>query len=318
MRPSSPDRRPTHREQGKQARSHGHNPTHRTRRLTLTLCEWQSKLRPVFNGEMKVAGRRLPFGEATYVMGVINVSPESKNPHTIATTPHEALALARSYRRWGCDLIDLGAQSSHYDNPTLDSDTEAGRLVPVVEALAEDGFLVSVDTWKPEVAAAALAVGAGIVNDTGGLGDAGMLEVLEGYPEAGVVAVHVDGPHPHAVQDVALGDDKAERTADGFADLLVRLEPGMRERVILDPGIAINYRGDYAAYTRLQMEIIRRLRVFHRLRRPLLVPIPRKRDIHWVTAYITLALEYGADMIRVHDVAIAADLVRLWDRRATP
>jgi dihydropteroate synthase len=269
----------------------------------------------VFRGEMKVAGRRLPFGEVTHVMGVINVSPESKNPHTIATTPGEALVLARSYRRWGCDIIDLGAQSSHYDNPTLPSEEEAARLLPVVEALVEDGFLVSVDTWKPDVASAALVAGAGIVNDTGGLGDDEMIRVLDEHTEAAAVAVHVDAPHPHAVQEVALGDDKAERTAAGFEDLLAGFDPALRERVILDPGIAINYRGDYAAYTRLQMDVIRHSQVFERLQRPLLIPIPRKRDIHWVTAYITLALEYGADMIRVHDVAIAADLVRLWGRR---
>lgn len=264
---------------------------------------------------MKVAGRRLTFGDVTYVMGVINVSPESKNPHTIATTPDEALVLARSYRRWGCDLIDVGGQSSHYDNPTLSAEEEADRILPVVEALADAGFLVSVDTWKPEVAGAALAAGAGIINDTGGLGDEAMVRILGEDPDAAAVAVHVDAAHPHAVDEVVLGDDKAERTAAGFGSLLSRLEPALRERIILDPGIAINYRGDYAAYTRLQMDVIRHSHLFEKLQRPLLVPIPRKRDIHWVTAYITLALEYGADMIRVHDVAIAADLVGLWGRR---
>lgn len=269
----------------------------------------------MFRGELKVAGRSLSFGDVTYVMGVINASPESRNPHTIATTPGEALALARAYRRWGCDLIDLGGQSSHFESPTLDWEEEAGRVVPVVEALAADGFLVSIDTWKVPVARSALEAGAAIVNDTGGLRDPAMRDLLAEFPAVGAVAVHVDASHPHAVGAVTLADDKAARTAAAFADLIAEVGPGLAERIILDPGIAINYRGDYAAYTRLQMEVIRHSAAFAPLRRPLLIPIPRKRDIHRVTAYITLALEYGADIIRVHDIAVASELVDLFDRR---
>ena len=115
--------------------------------------------------------------------------------------------------------------------------------------------------------------------------------------------------------EVELGDDKAQVTAGRFKEMLDGLDASLAERVIIDPGIAINYRGDYGAYTRLQLDVIRHSDVFAPLGRPLLVPIPRKRDIHWVSAYIAMALEYGADMIRVHDVPIAAELTRLWDRQ---
>lgn len=267
----------------------------------------------MFTGEVKAAGHVLRFGGVTQVMGVINVSPESKNPHTVAETPDEALALAKDYRRWGADLVDVGGQSSHIDNPTLSADEEASRLVPVVEVLAGEGFIVSVDTWKADVAQAAVAAGAAMVNDTGGFRTPEMRSVVANS-DAAVVAVHVDGDHPHAVGEVELGDNKAELTAARFRELLEDLDPNLARRVIIDPGIAINYRGDYAAYTRLQLEVIRRSHTFDPLQRPLLVPIPRKRDIHWVSAYIAMALEYDADMIRVHDVAIAAELTRLWGR----
>lgn len=271
----------------------------------------------MFRGEVQAGHHVLAFGDVTHVMGVINVSPESKNPHTVATTPAEAVDLARRYRRWGADLIDVGGQSSHLDNPTLEADQEVSRLVPVVEALAGEGFVVSVDTWKPFVAEAAVAAGAALINDTGGLRLPEMQDVVA-KSDAGVIAVHVDGAHPHAVGEVALSEDKAELTAAGFKELLGGLDPKVADRVILDPGIAINYRGDYVAYTRLQLSVIRHSGVFASLGRPLLIPIPRKRDIHWVGAYITMALEYGADMIRVHDVAIAAELTRLWDRQVSP
>lgn len=267
----------------------------------------------MYTGELKTGDHVLRFGGVTHVMGVINVSPESKNPHTVATTPAAALDLARRYTDWGADLIDVGGQSSHIDNPTIASEQEIARLVPVVEALSGEGFVVSVDTWKAEVAQRAVAAGAAIINDTGGLRSPQMRQV---FAESGAaaVAVHVDGDHPHAVGEVALGDDKAARTAARFEVLLEELGADLAARVIVDPGIAINYTGDYAAYTQLQLEVIRQSGVFARLNRPLLIPIPRKRDIHWVTAYVTMALEYGADMIRVHDVAIASELTQLWGR----
>ncbi len=103
-------------------------------------------------------------------MGVINVSRESETKHTVAASPREAVALAERYRDWGADLFDVGGQSSHWKNSTIDPDREIGRLLPAVEALVERGFIVSVDTWKPEVAVAAVEVGAAIVDDTGGGG----------------------------------------------------------------------------------------------------------------------------------------------------
>lgn len=265
---------------------------------------------------MTVGDHTLAFGGVTHVMGVINVSPESKNPHTVAEGPDEALGLARRYRQWGADLIDIGGQSSHYDNPTIAATAEIDRVAPVIEALAQDGFIVSVDTWKPEVAKAAVSAGAAIVNDTGGLQNPEMVDLVEAT-EVGAISVHIDGEHPHTVTEVALVEEKAAYTADRFAHLIERLAPSVVSRLIVDPGIAINYRGDYSAYTRLQLEVIRSAAVFGRLGRPVLIPIPRKRNIHWVSAYVTMALEYGADMIRVHDVALAADLVRLWDRTVT-
>ncbi|MFB3109825.1 MAG: dihydropteroate synthase, partial [Acidimicrobiia bacterium] len=114
---------------------------------------------------------KLPLGEVTYVMGVINVSPDSKNTHTVAFSIDDALLMAHRYRIWGATLIDLGGQSSHFDNPTIEAADEVSRTVPVIEAMVAEGHLVAIDTWKPEVAEAAVAAGAVIINDTGGLAD---------------------------------------------------------------------------------------------------------------------------------------------------
>ncbi len=256
---------------------------------------------------------RLPLGATTYVMGVINVSPDSKNVHTIARSVDEALLMADRYRGWGASLIDLGGQSSHLDNPTIDAADEVSRVVPVVEALAAEGHLVAIDTWKPEVASAAIAAGAVIVNDTGGLADPEMRELISTTGVA-AIAVYVEGANPHQVGKVEIRGDKAEQTANLFRALLSELAGFGITNVILDPGIALNYRGDYEAYTRMQLQVIADSEQLRQLGRPLLIPIPRKRDFHRVVAYMALALEHEADILRVHDVAVACDLARLFDR----
>lgn len=255
----------------------------------------------------------LPLGEITYVMGVINVSPDSKNLHTVAGSLDEALLMADRYRTWGAELIDLGGQSSHYDNPTIASADEISRVVPVIEALVAEDHLVAIDTWKPDVARAAVEAGAVIVNDTGGLADEDMRELVATTGVA-AIAVHIEAENPHSVGGVEIRDDKAAHTAGRFRTLLDELAAEGIENVILDPGIALNYRGDYESYTKLQLEVIASSEELKALDKPVLIPIPRKRDGHRVAAYIALALEHEADIIRVHDVAMACDLARLFGR----
>lgn len=259
------------------------------------------------------AFERLRFGGVTHVMAVVNLSPESRNIHTVALDLDQARAMAHRYRDWGASVIDLGGQSSHFDNPTISSEEELARLLPAVTALVRDGFVVSVDTWKPEVARDCLAAGASIINDTGGLTDPAMVAVVAAAGAA-AVAVYVEGNNPHDVGVVDTGPDKARRTAELFRDRLRVLDEAGVKDVIIDPGIALNYRGDYEAYTSLQLEVIRESTFLHELHRPVLIPIPRKREFSRVMAFVTLALEYQADMIRVHDPKPACDLARLFGR----
>jgi dihydropteroate synthase len=252
-------------------------------------------------------------GATTHVMGVINLSPESKNPQTIATEPSDALAMARRYRDWGASVIDLGAQSSHHENPTLASEEEISRLLPSLELLADDGFIVSVDTWKPEVAAAALECGASILNDTGGLARPEMRRLVA-EREAVAIVMYLEGDNPHAVSELTISGNKAEMTAKWMKGRIEELQAEAVDHLIVDPGISINYPGDYAAYTKMQLDVIRDLHHLQELGYPVMIPIPRKREDHRVAAYITMALEHGADLIRSHDVEWACDLVELFGR----
>ena len=131
---------------------------------------------------------------------------------------------------------------------------------------------------------------------------------------AAAIAVYVEGSNPHDVGEIEIVPDKARRTAEGFAGLLAELETEGVTNVILDPGIALNYRGNYEDYTAQQLEVIAQSSELKDLGKPVLIPIPRKRDFHRVIAYMSLALEHEADIIRVHDVAVACDLARLFRR----
>ena len=253
------------------------------------------------------------MGGITHVMAVINLSPESKNPQSVAPDAHTALEMARRYRDLGATVIDLGGQSSHYDSPTIAESTELARLLPAVELLVGDGFVVSVDTWKVGVARACVEAGAAILNDTGGLADPDMRAVASREGVAAIV-MYIEGEHPHAVGEVEIRDDKANLTSAWLGRRLDELARVGVTETIVDPGISINYRGDYAGYTRMQLEVIEGLDALRSLGRPILVPIPRKREDHRVAAYISMALEHGADLIRVHDVAMACDLVELFGR----
>jgi dihydropteroate synthase len=265
------------------------------------------------SGILDLGSLSLPLGDVTHVMGVINVSPDSRNTHTIARSVDEALGMADRYRSWGARLIDLGGQSSHPENSTIEPADEISLVTPVIEALTSEGHAVAIDTWKAEVAKAAIDAGAVILNDTGGLADPAMREVAAATGVA-VIAVHIEGANPHAVGQVEIRDDKAAHTADRFRLLLEELSAEGITNVILDPGIALSYRTDYESYSRMQLQVIAGSEHLHSLGRPVLIPIPRKRDGHRLAVYIGLALEHQADIIRVHDVAMACDLVRLFGR----
>ena len=164
-----------------------------------------------FTGSLLAGKHQLSFaGGRVHLMGVLNLSPESKNTPTVAMSVDDALAIAERHRSNGASIIDVGAQSSHFDNPDLDPSEEIGRLAGTVERLVAEDFLVSVDTWKPAVASAAVDLGASIINDTGGLQDPEMVRVVG---EAGVagVAMYLEGDSPLAVGKIDIDGSLVEQ-----------------------------------------------------------------------------------------------------------
>ncbi|MDF1597453.1 MAG: dihydropteroate synthase [Acidimicrobiia bacterium] len=252
-------------------------------------------------------------GGRVHLMGVLNLSPESKNTPTVASNLEEALRIADAHRRNGATIIDVGAQSSHFENVELNPDEEVARLAGPVQRLVQEGFLVSVDTWKPEVARAAIELGAVIINDTGGLRQAEMIEVVAGGNVASVV-MFLEGDSPLAVGSIDLDQSLVAGMVDRLGLRLRQLAGSGVTNVVVDPGIGISYRADRSRYTLHQLDVIRQLDRLHALGKPVLLPVPRKAELAPTLALATLALEYGADILRVHDTEAVAEIARLMGR----
>ncbi|HEY8584557.1 MAG TPA: dihydropteroate synthase [Capillimicrobium sp.] len=260
----------------------------------------------------------LAIGLTPLLMGVVNATPNSFSDAGELTTLDAQLARADALLAAGADLIDVGGQSGVTNEPEIAVAEELRRVLPLVRELASRGVLLSVDTYRPEVAAAVLDAGAAIVNDTSGLL----------YPEtaeacaragAGLVVMHNRGRPKQRLTDPALYDDVVQ---DVVAFLAERIEVAAArglpaEHVIVDPG------PDFAKTPAQTVRVLRRLDEVEALGRPVLLALSRKDFLGVVTGRRPkerLAATLGAiaalagrpgQILRVHDVAEARDLLRV-------
>jgi dihydropteroate synthase len=273
------------------------------------------------------AGRELVWGQRTYVMGVLNITPDSFSrdglaPSGVATPAvvAAAVAQAREMVADGADLIDVGGESTRPATegaPPLDARVERDRVVPVIEALPAAlpaHIPISIDTYKVEVAATALDAGAAMVNDVWGLRHDPRMASL--VAERGVPVVLMSNQRGETGHDT-LGD--VARQLARSVDLA--LAAGIPwDHLILDPGIGFGLSGAE------NLEVLRRLGELRALGRPLLVGTSRKSFIGKVlgglpeedrlegtAATVALSIAAGADVVRVHDVRQMARVARMAD-----
>lgn len=273
------------------------------------------------------AGHELAWGARTYIMGVLNITPDSFSgdglaPDGLATDAvvRRALALARQMVADGAGLIDVGGESTRpatVQAPPLDVAAERARVIPVIATLAAalpSHIIISVDTSKARVAEAALDAGASLVNDVWGLRHDTAMAALIAAREVPVVLMSNLREQPR--RD-ALGD--VLRQLAGSVELA--LAAGIPwERLILDPGIGFGLTAEE------NLTVLRHLDALAALGRPLLVGTSRKSTIGKVldgapesdrlegtAATVALAIAQGADIVRVHDVREMARVARMSD-----
>jgi dihydropteroate synthase len=252
-------------------------------------------------------------------MGIVNASPESfSDGARRASFPAQA-ELARELLAAGADILDIGGQSARTDQAHVDARTETARVLPLIElAAGELGATVSVDTYRPEVARAAIAAGAAIVNDVSGLRDPAMAELCA-ETGAALVIMHTVAPPGRRLQDPGRYRNITAEVLEFLRDRIDRaLAAGVqREQLLLDPG------PDFSKTPAQTVELLRDVHRLHELARPLLLAISRKDFIGALTgraprerlAGTLAALEHGvragAHVFRLHDIRAAADFLRV-------
>ena len=253
----------------------------------------------------------------TTVMGIVNVTPDSFSDGGRYLDSTAAIAHGRELIGDGADILDIGGESTRPGAAEVSAADEKARVLPVIEALAADGARISVDTSKAEVAAAALAAGAAIVNDVTALGDPEMAAVCAAAG-CGLVLMHMKGT-PRTMQDDPVYDDVVAEVRDFLARrLAVATSAGVEvERVWLDPGIGFGKTVEH------NLELIARIDRLAELGRPVVIGASRKNFIGVVTgrevdqriggsiATNVLALANGAAVLRVHDVAETVAAIRV-------
>jgi dihydropteroate synthase len=256
--------------------------------------------------------------DGTLVMGVVNASPESFSDAGRYARLDDRLALCEQLVAEGADIIDVGGQSAITNRPEVDADEEVERVVPIVSWLRSHhpDVLVSVDTYKPSVAEAALAAGASIVNDVSGLRRPEIVDSCVRHGAA-LVVMHTHAQPLTRLQDRELYDDVAAEVVEFLAERTETAVAGGldRESIILDPG------PDFTKTPHQTVAVLRRIADVRALGRPVLLALSRKDFLGAVTgrpprgrdaathAAIAHFAGTAGNIVRVHDVAAARDVI---------
>jgi dihydropteroate synthase len=265
-------------------------------------------------------GRVLPLSQRVHLMGIVNVTPDSFSDGGRFYEAGDAIDHGLRLADEGADILDVGGESTRPGADPVSADEEAGRVVPVVEALAaKTGLPVSVDTSKAVVARAALDAGAQIVNDVAaGRFDAGLLPLVA-QRDAPIVLMHMLGEPRTMQKDPRYGDVVGEIAEFLEERASAAVEAGVgRERIVVDPGFGFGKTREH------NLVLLQRLRELRCLGFPVLAGTSRKSFIgatlgdlpvgerlEGTAATVALAVMGGASLVRVHDVREMARVVRM-------
>ena len=247
------------------------------------------------------------------VMGVVNVTPDSFSDGGMFLGPQQAVAHALRLIEEGADIIDVGGESTRPGALPVDTAEELRRVLPVLRALRDAAIPVAVDTTKPQVMRAAIGEGASIINDVNALRSPGALESIAAS-EVGVCMMHMRG-EPRTMQAAPHYEDVVAEVRDFLRERMdVAMAMGVeRERIALDPGFGFGKNVEH------NLDLLRNLARLTEFGAPVLVGLSRKSTLGAITgrpalerlpasiAAALLAVQHGARIVRVHDVAATRD-----------
>ena len=272
-----------------------------------------------FSPRFDCGGRPLVLDRAR-VMGIVNVTPDSFSDGGEHATVDAAVAHALRLADEGADMLDVGGESTRPGAEEVPLDEELRRVIPVIERLARETSLpISIDTSKPEVMRAAVAAGAGMINDVYALRRDGALDAAAelGVP---VVLVHMRG-EPRSMQTLPDYDDVVADVHRFLAERIFAAEMSgiPKKKIVVDPGFG------FGKTTAHNLALLAQLERFADLGVPVLAGLSRKRSIGELTgrdaphervygsvAAHLIAAQRGAKLLRVHDVAATVDALKVW------
>jgi dihydropteroate synthase len=254
------------------------------------------------------------------VMGIVNVTPDSFSDGGAHASTATAVAHCEQLLAEGADLLDIGGESTRPGSQPVPLAEELARVLPVLDAALTLGCPVSIDTNKAEVMGAVLARGADIVNDVNALQAPGALDAVAAHASCGVCLMHMRGTPATMQQQPQYGDvvDEVAAFLRERAEALAARGVAP-DRIVLDPGIGFGKSAEH------NIELLRRQRELLALGRPLLVGWSRKSTLGTITgrgtsqqrlvvsvAAALAAVQSGARIVRVHDVAATVDALKVW------
>jgi dihydropteroate synthase len=264
-------------------------------------------------------GRALDLSRVA-VMGVLNVTPDSFSDGGRFAARDAALAQAHRMVEEGAAIVDVGGESTRPGAQPVSVQEELDRVIPVIESLARDVSVpISIDTSKPEVVREAIAAGAGFINDVMALRAPGALDAAAKL-HVPVCLMHMQG-EPRSMQDNPRYTDVVGDIREFLAARLAACEAAgiPRSRLVIDPGFGFGKTLEH------NLELLRHLRAFIALGVPVLAGLSRKsligkalglpveRRLHASVALALLAVQNGARIVRVHDVAPTVEAIRMWE-----
>jgi dihydropteroate synthase len=258
------------------------------------------------------------------VMGVVNITPDSFSDGGLYLDPAQAVAQARRLIGEGADILDLGGESTRPGAAPVTLEEERRRVLPVLEQLADAGVPVSVDTRKPQLMREAIEAGAAMVNDVTALGSAGALDAVA-KSQAAVCLMHMQGEPATMQANPSYGDVVREVLGYLGARVEAAVAAGVaRSRIVVDPGFGFGKTLEH------NLALLRGLQEFRALKVALLAGLSRKNmlgrltgrepadRVHASVAAAMLAVQNGAHIVRVHDVAATRDALAVWNAVKNP
>jgi dihydropteroate synthase len=267
------------------------------------------------------SGHELILGERTQIMGVLNVTPDSFSDGGRFFDPQKAIAQGLNLAREGADIIDVGGESTRPYSRKVSAEEEIERVVPVIQALARElSIPISIDTFKAEVAQKALAAGAAIINDISSLRFDPNMGQVAAEAEVPVILMHIQGTPADMQNHPTYQDLMGEIIAFLHEAIERAVRAGIRrELLVVDPGIGFGKTFDH------NLEIIRDLGRLLSLQQPILLGSSRKAFIGQILdkeaperdlgtmATVAAGILNGAQIVRVHNVAMTLQIVRVMD-----